>query len=167
MRRTSSIKVVLVISLILNVIIGVLLYNSYLINKDKIVGDSLEYSRFINRLERYVYYLDQAGKQTTSNEIMNSLINADKRLNLAEKSLDKFNNSMSATDLIASRITLIIEDIDEANFRLLSQYALYNNGEEKIADIKKSIDRLLDAIPKEYSIEKKSEFIKKINNLSY
>ncbi|MCM3783469.1 hypothetical protein M3231_10825 [Neobacillus mesonae] len=166
--KSLALKVLLILSLLLNALFAVFWFNHSLKDKQNFSeGDPGAYRVFISQLGSFEHFLEEAGQQEDPNQTMNSLINGNERLKLSVVSWEEFKHSMKYTDLDVQIIDLALENIDESTFHFLSGYALNDRQLEDIEEIREKVSELLGDLPEEYTPEDKASFIKTINHMGY
>lgn len=80
----NPLKIVLIISIFLNVLFSVVYYNQYVNDKDNYgTGDSSSYRVFIHGLDYFSKFINEIEEGNEKKENMHLLVNADERLNMA------------------------------------------------------------------------------------
>lgn len=163
--KQNVIKIVFIISIVLNVVLLVLWYNSYKADQiNHATGDSGSYRVFVHFLEYSSHYLGELGESNDKKANMNSLINANSRLQIATNSFEKFKNSMSSTKMFTMNLEISLEGFNETMISLMSNYALDDHPSVSGAkELKDHIDELVKMLPDTYDPQQRDEFIKRIN----
>lgn len=98
---------------------------------------------------------------------MNSLVNGNERLKRSIHSFAEFRNSLNETNLNTKYIEVALAEIDEITSHLLATFSKKSyQVDEEISHLKKSVNRMLNLLPKQYDVVNQLEFIKTINTLS-
>jgi len=159
-------RTILIISVILHIFGVVVVSNHYIADHKKhAAGDSSSYRTFIHGLEYFSQFIGELDDEYMKEENLNLLINADERLDLAQRSMMEFEHSMSSTDLDMSGVEVILTSIEEMMFNEMSTYALNNNKTSHFTVMQNSINHLLEKLPETYESHQKKEFIHLINNI--
>lgn len=166
--KNTSLKITVFLSIFLNIVLIVLFVNrSIEIHTSYSTGDPGAYRNFISSLGIYEKYLEETAQQSAYNEIMNSLVNGNERLKRSIHSFAEFRNSLNETNLNTQYIEDALAEIDEITSHLLANYSIKSyQVDEEISHLKKSVNRLLNLLPKQYDVDNQQEFIKTINTLS-
>lgn len=159
-------RTILIISIILHIFGVVIVSNHYIADHKKhAVGDSSSYRTFIHGLEYFSQFISELDDEKMKEENLNLLINADERLDLAQRSMMEFEHSMSSTDLDMNGVEVILTSIEELMFNEMSTYALNNNKTSSFSVMQSSINHLLEKLPENYDTHHKKEFIHLISSI--
>lgn len=164
--RKNAVKLVLIISMILNVVLAVVLYNNYKVDQTRhATGDPGAYRVFVHFLGYTSHYLGELEDNKEKSENMNSFINASQRLHISTTSFLTFKNSMSKTELQTDSIEISLENLNEKMGKLMSDYGFDKDGSiQRAKELMNEVDELVNKLPEAYDPQQQDEFIKLIND---